>query len=108
MNFLEVEDKNEREIIFDVFGLNDLQRNIFDEIQDSKKTVQQIAEEVDRSRSTVQRALQEMKQKDILMREGKTEKTVYYVYTTLPVEDLRDITCEAVETWAQEVENKLS
>ncbi|MFB6100873.1 MAG: helix-turn-helix domain-containing protein [Candidatus Nanohalobium sp.] len=108
MNFLEVEEKNDREIIFDVFNLNDLQCSIFQELQDDKKTVQEIAEEVDRNRSTVQRALQEMMDKDLLMREGRTEKTVYYVYTTLPIEDLRELTCEVVETWADEVENKLS
>jgi predicted transcriptional regulator len=49
-----------------------------------------------------------MLEKDILMREGRTEKTVYYVYTTLPIEDLRDLTCEVVKTWASEVEKKLS
>jgi predicted transcriptional regulator len=108
MNFLGVEEKEDREIIFDVFNLNDLQCSIFQQLQDDKKTVQEIAEEVDRNRSTVQRALQEMMEKDILMREGRTEKTVYYVYTTLPIEDLRDLTCEVVETWATQVENKLS
>jgi predicted transcriptional regulator len=108
MNFLEVEEKDDREIIFDVFNLNDLQCSIFQELQDDKKTVQEIAEEVDRNRSTVQRALQEMLDKDLLMREGRTEKTVYYVYTTLPIEDLRELTCEVVETWADEVENKLT
>lgn len=108
MNFLEVEEKDDREIIFDVFDLNDLQCSIFQELQDDKKTVQEIAEEVDRNRSTVQRALQEMMEKDVLMREGRTEKTVYYVYTTLPIEELRELTCEVVDTWAEEVENRLS
>lgn len=108
MNLLEVDEKDDREIIFDVFNLNDLQCSIFQELQNDKKTVQEIAEEVERNRSTVQRSLQEMMDKDILMREGRTEKTVYYVYTTLPIEDLRDLTCEVVETWASEVEEKLS
>ncbi|MFB6158158.1 MAG: helix-turn-helix domain-containing protein [Candidatus Nanohalobium sp.] len=108
MNFLEMEDKDDRDIIYDVFDLNDLQCSIFQELQDDKKTVQEIAEEVDRNRSTVQRALQEMMDKELLMREGRTEKTVYYVYTTLPIEELRELTCEVVETWASEVEEKLS
>jgi predicted transcriptional regulator len=108
MDFLEMEEKNDREIIFDVFDLNDLQRSIFHELQNDKKTVQDIASQVDRNRSTVQRSLQEMMDKDILMREGRTEKTVYYVYTTLPIEELRELTCEVVDTWASEVEKKLS
>ena len=107
MDFLELEEKNDRQIIFDVFDLNQLQRNIFQELQDTKMTVQEIAEDVDRNRSTVQRSLQEMMDKDLLMREGRTEKTVYYVYTTLPIEELRELTCDVVQTWAQEIENKL-
>lgn len=107
MEFLEVKEKDDRQIIFDVFNLNDLQKSIFTELKNDKKTVQEIAEEVDRNRSTVQRALQEMMDKDLLMREGRTEKTVYYVYTTLPIEDLRELTCEVVETWADEVQKKL-
>lgn len=108
MELLEIDGKKDREIIFDVFDLNNLQCSIFQELQNDKKTVQELAEQVDRNRSTVQRALQEMLEKDILMREGRTEKTVYYVYTTMPIEELRDITCEVVETWASEVEKKLS
>lgn len=107
MEFLELEEKNDRQIIFDVFDLNDLQRNIFQDLQDDKKTVQELAEDVDRNRSTVQRSLQDMMDKDLLMREGRTEKTVYYVYTTLPIEELRELTCEVVQTWAKEVEDKM-
>jgi predicted transcriptional regulator len=107
MDFLEIEDKNDRQIIFDVFDLNNLQRSIFQSIQDDKKTVQEIAEEVDRNRSTVQRSLQEMMEKDLLMREGRTERTVYYVYTTLPIEELRGLTSEVVQTWAEKVDQRL-
>lgn len=107
MEFLEIEDKDDQQIIFDVFDLNNLQRSIFQDIQDEKKTVQEIAEEVDRNRSTVQRSLQEMMDKDLLMREGRTERTVYYVYTTLPIKELKNLTTEVVQTWAEEVEQKL-
>lgn len=107
MDFLEIEGKNDRQIIFDVFDLNQLQRKIFQDIQDEKKTVQEIADDVDRNRSTVQRSLQEMMEKDLLMREGRTERTVYYVYTTLPIEELKELTSEVVQTWAEKVENQL-
>jgi len=107
MDFLDLEGKEDLEIIFDVFNLNELQRTIFRELEESKLTVQEIANAVDRNRSTVQRALQEMIDKDILMREGKTDKTVYYVYTTLPVSELRKVTLEAIDSWHREVKKKL-
>lgn len=107
MEFLEIEDKEEKQIVYDVFDLNDLQRDIFQSLETSKLTVQEIADEVGRNRSTVQRSLQEMMDKDLLMREGKTDKTVYYVYTALPMEEIRDITSDALEAWHQKVQQKL-
>lgn len=108
MEFLEIDDKEEEEIVYEVFDLNDLQRSIFQALENSKLTVQEIADEVGRNRSTVQRALQEMLEKDLLMREGKTDRTVYYVYTALPMEEIREVTSEALETWHQKVQSKLS
>jgi len=108
MQFLDVEDKDEQQIVFDVFDLNDLQKSIFDTLNDQTLTVQEIADSVDRNRSTVQRALQEMLDKDLLMREGKTDKTVYYVYTSLPMDEIRDVTSNALEEWHEKVQNKLS
>ena len=108
MQFLDVEDKDEQQIVFDVFDLNDLQKSIFDTLDDQTLTVQEIANSVDRNRSTVQRALQEMLDKDLLMREGKTDKTVYYVYTSLPMDEIRDVTSNALEEWHEKVQNKLS
>lgn len=107
MQFFEVEDKSERDIVFDVFDLNDLQKSIFDTLEDQTLTVQEIADAVDRNRSTVQRALQEMTDKDLLMREGKTDKTVYYVYTSLPMDQIREITSDALEEWHETIQGKL-
>ncbi|MFB6203975.1 MAG: helix-turn-helix domain-containing protein [Candidatus Nanohaloarchaea archaeon] len=108
MEFLDLEGKEDRQIIFDVFDLNGLQRDIFDQLEDAQLTVQEIADRVDRNRSTVQRALQEMLEKDLVMREGKTDKTVYYVYTTLPIDELRQLTLDALDTWKNEVEQRLA
>ncbi|PSH01758.1 MAG: transcriptional regulator, partial [Nanohaloarchaea archaeon QH_8_44_6] len=52
MDFLEIEDKEDLEIIFEVFDLNSLQREIFRELEENKLTVQEIADRVDRNRST--------------------------------------------------------
>lgn len=108
MDFLDVDGKDEEEIVFDVFDLNSLQRTLFREMEDKRMTVKDLASKADRNRSTVQRALQDMLEKDIIMREGKTDKTVYYVYTTLPMGDVKDATREALDSWHQEVEKRLS
>lgn len=108
MSLLDLEGKDPDEIVFEAFQLNDLQREIFDEIRDKQMTVKQIKEEVDRSRSTVQRALQEMLEKDLILREGKTDKTVYYVYTTLPWSEIKTLTRQTISEWYEDVEEKLS
>ncbi|PSH00047.1 MAG: hypothetical protein BRC28_01410 [Nanohaloarchaea archaeon SW_4_43_9] len=108
MEFLDLEDKDEKDIVFDVFDLNSLQKSLFKEMQDAKLTVKELASQVDRNRSTVQRALQDMLDKDLIMREGKTDKTVYYVYTTLPLEELREVTKNTLEQWHERVNSKLS
>lgn len=108
MDFLNLEGKEDLEIIFEVFDLNELQREIFRELEENKLTVQEIADSVNRNRSTAQRALQEMIDKDILMREGKTDKTVYYVYTTLPISELKKVALEAIDSWHREVKDTLS
>lgn len=108
MDFLDLEGKDERDIVFEVFDLNGLQRSLFEEMKESKLTVKELANRVERNRSTVQRALQEMLDKDLVMREGKTDRTVYYVYTTLPMDEIRDITLKALNMWHENVEKKLS
>lgn len=108
MDFLQLDDKDDQDIIFQVFDLNALQQEIFHELEDRQLTVKELSNKVDRNRSTVQRALQDMLDKDILMREGKTDKTVYYVYTTLPLDQLKNITMETLDEWHSEVQNRLS
>lgn len=107
MEFLEAGEKSEEELVHDVFGLNDLQREIMDILDERELTVQEISSKTGRSRSTVQRALQELLDKDLVVREGKTDKTVYYVYTTLPREEIREITSQALEEWHEKVQEKL-
>lgn len=107
MDFLQLDNKDDQDIIFEVFDLNSLQQEIFYELEDRQLTVKEISNKVDRNRSTVQRALQDMMDKDILMREGKTDKTVYYVYTTLPLDQLKRITMETLNEWHSQVQNQL-
>lgn len=102
-----MEGKDDRDVIFTVFDLNDLQQSIFRELEDHKLTVQDLASRVDRNRSTVQRALQDLMEKDIIMREGRTDQTVYYLYTTLPLDEIKELTREALDEWHEEVKSKL-
>jgi len=107
MEFFELENKDEKDVIFTIFELNELEREIFDQLENGKLTVQEIADRVNRNRSTVQRALQDLLNKDLIMREGKTDKTVYYVYTTLPLDEIKELTRNALEEWHREVKAKL-
>ncbi|MBC5792953.1 MAG: hypothetical protein H8Z69_02820 [Nanohaloarchaea archaeon] len=107
MDFLDTDGKDEKDIIFEVFDLNGLQRSLFKEMKSAKLTVKELSNRVDRNRSTVQRALQDMMDKDIIMREGKTDRTVYYVYTTLPMEDIREVTLDALDSWHRNVKERL-
>lgn len=107
MELLDLEGKNDRDVIFTVFDLNDLQKSIFQELEDHKLTVQELASRVDRNRSTVQRSLQELMEKDLIMREGRTDQTVYYLYTTLPLDDIKELTREALDEWHEKVKSKL-
>lgn len=107
MDFLELEGKDEEDIVFDVFDLNSLQESLFGEMENAELTVKELAERVDRNRSTVQRALQDMLDKDLVLREGKTDKTVYYVYTTLPKDEICDVTRDVLDDWHQKVKNRL-
>lgn len=107
MEFFDLEGKDDRDIIYNIFDLNGLQESIFEELNDSKLTVQELASRVDRNRSTVQRALQEMLDKDLVMREGKTDKTVYYVYTTLPMDQVKQLTRQTLDEWHEMVKSKL-
>lgn len=102
-----MEGKEDEDIIFDIFDLNSLQKQAFDELRDKQLTVQELASEVDRNRSTVQRALQDMLDKDLIMREGKTDKTVYYVYTTLPFDELKKIAKQTLDSWHEKAKSKL-
>jgi predicted transcriptional regulator len=108
MDFLELEGKDEEDIVFDVFDLNGLQESLFEEMENAELTVKELAERVDRNRSTVQRALQDMLDKDLVLREGKTDKTVYYVYTTLPKEELSSVTRDVLDEWHKKVKQRLS
>lgn len=108
MDFLELEGKDEEDIVFDVFDLNSLQESLFEEMENAELTVKELADRVDRNRSTVQRALQDMLDKDIILREGKTDKTVYYVYTTLPKDEICDVTRDVLDDWHEKVKSRLS
>lgn len=107
MKLSDIESKSKEDLCLEIFGLNDLQTKIFEEIRDEKLTVKQVAERVDRSRSTTQRALKQMLDKDIIMREARQDKTIYYVYTTLPMKELSQAAQKLLEDRYEKASQKL-
>jgi Predicted transcriptional regulator len=108
VDFLEVEGKDKEDIICEVFGLSDAQREIFNRLQGAEMRVKSIADEVDRDRSTVQRALKDMTDKELLEREQRTDHTVYYLYTAPGMDNLEALTKRVLQEWYNTVLQKLS
>lgn len=107
MSFIHLKDAEPEEIVAEALDLNELQQEIYAVLRDRELTVQDLVEETGRTRSVVQRALQEMHDKAIVVREGRTEKTVYYVYTAVPFERLKPKVAEIIDDWYEEVQAKL-
>lgn len=108
MSFIELKDAEPEEIVARALDLNELQREIYFTLRGQELTVKDLVEETGRSRSVVQRALQEMLDKGILLREGKTDKTVYYVYTALPFERVKPKVAEIIDDWYEQVQETLA
>ncbi len=67
-----------------------------------------LVEETGRTRSVVQRALQRMLDLGVLAREGKTDKTVYYVYTAVPFDSVKEKVADILDDWYDDVQQRLN
>ncbi|MDY6788929.1 MAG: helix-turn-helix domain-containing protein [Candidatus Nanohaloarchaea archaeon] len=106
MSFINLDEPEE--IVFEALGLNDLQREIYDSLQDNELAVKDLVEKTGRTRSVVQRALQEMLNQGIVAREAMTDKTIYYVYTSVPFDKIKDKVADLIDKWHRKVQKKLS
>lgn len=86
-SFLDIEDAEE--LIAQALDMTELERDCFFVMGDAEWTVKDLVEETGRSRSMVQRALKDLTDKGVVVREGKVDKTVFYVYKRVPLENVR-------------------
>lgn len=103
----QLEGKNETDLVSDILGLNDLEHEIYFSLLNHQMTVKELVEETGRTRSVVQRSLQDLLDKGLLVRKGVTDKTVYYIYSAAPFEEVREIAEEALDSWYENAKKML-
>ncbi len=108
MSFIHLKNKEPEEIVARALDMNELQREIYFSLRDQELTVKDLVEKTGRTRSVVQRALQKLLDKGIIVREGRTDQTVYYVYKAVPFEKVKEQVSSIIEKWYREINEKLS
>ncbi|MCJ7478893.1 MAG: MarR family transcriptional regulator [Candidatus Nanohaloarchaeota archaeon QJJ-7] len=106
MSFVEIEDATE--LIAEALDMSELERECFFAMRNEEWTVKELVEETGRSRSMVQRALKELHDKGAVVREGRTDRTVYYVYQRAPLHEVRDSVEEILDGWYRDMKELLS
>ena len=107
MSFIHLKSKDSRRIVSEALDMNELQEEIYFGLRDKELTVKDLVEKTGRTRSVVQRALQELKDKGVVVREGRTDKTVYYVYTSVPFEKVKAQVSRIIDRWYRDIKDKL-
>lgn len=105
-SFIEISDSEE--LIAQALNMTELERDAFFTMGDSEYTIKELVEETNRSRSMVQRALKSLADKGVVVREGRTDKTVYYVYKRVPLENVRQKVKVILEEWNTEMRGLLN
>lgn len=103
--FVAIEDAEE--LMAQALQMSELERDCFFAMGDDAWTVQELVEETGRSRSMVQRALKTLHDKGVVMREGKTDRTIYYVYERAPLHEVRDAVLQILDEWHGEMQQLL-
>lgn len=105
MSFVEIDDAGE--LIAETLEMSELERECFFVMRDGEWTVKELAEETGRSRSMVQRAVKDLHEKGVVVREGRTDRTVYYVYRRAPLDEVRDAAEDILDEWYDEMKDLL-
>ena len=108
MSFIHLKNASNEKIVAEALDMNELQRGIYFGLKNKELTVKDLVDKTGRTRSVVQRALQKLLNKGIIVREGKTDKTVYYVYTAVPFEKVEEKVSGIIDRWYRDVKDKLS
>lgn len=106
MSFVEID--SVQELIAEALQMSELEQDCFFAMRSGEYTVKELVEETGRSRSMVQRALKDLHDKGAVVREGRTDRTVYYVYKRAPLSDVRDTVEDILDEWYAEMRNLLS
>lgn len=106
MSFVEID--SAPELMAEALDMSELERDCFFAMRDGEWTVKELVEETGRSRSMVQRALKDLHDKGVVVREGRTDRTVYYVYRRAPFSDVRDTVEKIVDRWHADMKDILS
>ncbi len=99
---------NAQDIIAETLQMSELERDCFFAMRSGEYTVKELVDETGRSRSMVQRALKDLHDKGAVVREGRTDRTVYYVYKRAPLTDVRDTVMDLLDEWYAEMRSLLS
>lgn len=102
-SFLSLRNKDAKEIVCEALDLNDLEKSIYFNSHNTEKTIKDLVKETGRTRSVVQRAVQDLMKKDLLLRDGKVDKTVYYVYTAVPFDKVKQQVADIVDQWYNDI-----
>lgn len=105
-SFIEIDDAEE--LIAQALDMSELERDAFFTMADEEYTIKELVEETGRSRSMVQRALKNLTDKGVVVREGRTDKTVYYVYKRVPLENVQQKVKVILEEWNTEMRGLLN
>ena len=106
MSFLNID--GTRELISQALEMSELERDCFFAMGTREHTVKDLVEETGRSRSMVQRALKDLHDKGVVVREGKTDRTVYYVYKRVPLGDVVDKVDAVLDDWHREMKELIN
>lgn len=105
MSFVEIESVDE--LIASALNMSQLERDCFFAMGRDEYTVQELARETGRSRSMVQRALKTLHDKGVAVREGRTDRTIYYVYKRVPLTEVRDEVADLLDAWHSDMHRLL-
>ncbi|MDY6770020.1 MAG: helix-turn-helix domain-containing protein [Candidatus Nanohaloarchaea archaeon] len=106
MSFVDID--SAPELIAETLDMSELERECFFAMRDGEWTVKELVEETGRSRSMVQRALKDLHDKGAVVREGRTDRTVYYVYQRAPLSDVRDAVEATLDDWYRDMKELLN
>lgn len=105
MSFVRIDDAEE--LVAGALAMSELEQDCFFGMGDGAWTVKELVQETGRSRSMVQRALKKLHDKGVVVREARTDRTIYYVYKRAEMDDVRSTVRVILDSWHQDMRDLL-